>query len=412
MRLTALALILAVAGTLPAADWPQWRGPNRDGTVPAEPAWPAALTDKSLMQVWQVKGLGPSYSGPVAADGKVFTTETVDAKTEVASAYDRVTGKRLWRTQWAGSITVPFFAAKNGSWIRATPAYFDGKLYVAGMRDVLVCLDAATGDQVWRYDFPKELGSPPPAFGMVCSPLADESGVTVQAGASLVKLDRATGKLLWRTLTDEGGMNGSAFSSPVFAKLNGTEQLVVQTRTKLAGVNPATGKVLWEQPVASMRGMNILTPQPVGTDAVFTSTYGGTSQLLKLTGPAGGVTARPAWAVKYEGYMTSPVVIGGYAYLLGRDQRFVCFDLKAGKEAWRTEKRFGAYWSLVAQGDRILALDETGTLRLIRANPKEYDPLGEVKAAEAASWAHLAVSGADFVVRDASSLTLFRWAAR
>ena len=401
--LTALCLV--------AADWPQWRGPTRDGVAAGGAAWPDKLDAASLAVGWKVTDLGPSYSGPVVADGLVFTTQTVGAKTEVASAYDRATGKKVWSTTWDGAMTVPFFAAKNGSWVRATPAYFGGKLYVAGIRDVLVCLDGKTGAEVWRYDFPKELTTPPPTFGMVCSPLVDETGVYVQAGASLVKLDRLTGKLLWRGLKDEGGMNGSAFSSPVAATLGGRPQLLVQTRTKLAGVSPETGAVIWEQPVAAFRGMNILTPQPVGTDGVFTSTYGGTSQLLRLTGGDGPLTPTAAWSAKYEGYMTSPVVVGSHAYLLGRDQRIACFDLKAGVEAWRSEKRFGQYWSLVTKGDKVLALDERGTLYLVRANPKEFEPLGEAKVAAAEAWAHLAAADDELVVRDLNSLTLFRWAA-
>lgn len=410
--LVTLAAVWVLPSAVFAADWPQWRGPARDGIAAGGADWPAKLDGQSLTQVWQVPDLGPSYSGPIVADGKVFTTETVGAKTEVASAYDRATGKKLWATQWAGAMTVPFFAAKNGSWIRATPAYAAGKLYVAGIQDVLVCLDATSGKEVWRYDFPKELASPAPAFGAVCSPLVDDAGVYAQAGASFVKLDRLTGKLLWRSLKDDGGTNGSAFASPVLATVGGREQLLVQTRTKLAGVGRDTGEVLWEQPIAAFRGMNILTPLPVGTDGVFTSTYGGTSQLLRLTGGDGKLTPTPAWSVKYEGHMTSPVVVGGHAYLLGRDQRFACFDLKAGAEVWRSEKRFGQYWSLVAKGDKILALDDRGTLFLVKANPKEFEPLGECKVADASAWAHLAVADDDVVVRDLNSLTLRRWAAK
>lgn len=411
MRITLAAVALAWSLPAAAADWPQWRGVGRDGVAVGGAEWPAKLDADSLARVWRVADLGPSYSGPIVAAAKVFTTETVGAKSEVVSAYDRLTGKKLWATQWDGAISVPFFAAKNGSWIRATPAYAAGKLYVAGIRDLLVCLDAESGKELWRYDFPQELATPAPSFGTVCSPLADETGVYAQAGASLVKLDRLTGKLLWRTLKDAGGMNGGAFASPVLAKVAGRDQLVVQTREKLAGVNPVDGEVLWERPVAAFRGMNILTPQPYGPDAVFTSTYGGTSQLLRVTSGDGKLAAAPAWSVKYEGHMTSPVVVAGHAYLLGRDQRLACFDLKAGVETWRSEKRFGQYWSLVAKGDKLLALDDRGSLFLVRANPKEYEPLGECKVTDASAWAHLAVADDDVVVRDLNALTLHRWAA-
>lgn len=113
---------------------------------------------------------------------------------------DRKTGKILWQQEWEGAMSVPFFAASNGSWIRATPAYDDGRLYVAGMRDVLVCLNAKNGDVIWKIDFPKETGSTVPTFGFVCSPLIDGNNLYVQAGGALCKIDKKTGKLIWRSI--------------------------------------------------------------------------------------------------------------------------------------------------------------------------------------------------------------------
>jgi outer membrane protein assembly factor BamB len=390
------------------ADWPQWRGPTRDG-VAAGPAWPDKLGGDALKQLWRIENLGPSYSGPVVSADRVFTTQTVDKKTEVVTAHDRKTGKELWRASWEGSIAVPFFAAKNGSWIRSTPAY-DGKaLYVAGIKDLLVALDGQTGKELWRFDFVKEFAAPPPEFGFVCSPLVDDTGVYVQAGASFVKLDKKAGKVLWRALKDGGGMMGSAFSSPVFARLAGKDQVVVQTRTKLAGVDRESGKELWAREIPSFRGMNILTPVPHGDDALFTSTYGGNTRLLRLKGEGGKYAAEDAWSLRYEGNMTTPVVVDGHAYVLGKDRRLLCVNLQSGKEAWRTEERFGEYWSLVANNDKVLALDQRGILYLFKANASEYDPLDKRKVADAQTWAHLAVCGDQLFVRDLNGLTAWRW---
>lgn len=408
LRTVAGLALLASAAALPAADWPQWRGPTRDG-VAAGPAWPDTLTGDALKTIWRVDNLGPSYSGPVVSADRVFTTETVNKETEVVTAFDRKTGKELWKTKWAGAMKVPFFADKNGSWIRSTPALDGDTLYVAGIRDVLVALDAASGKERWRVDFAKEFGTPLPDFGMVCSPLAGPDGVYVQAGGGLAKLDKKTGKVLWRSLADGGGMMGSAFSSPVFARIAGREQLVVQTRTKLAGVDPTTGDTLWSREIPSFRGMNILTPVPVG-DGVFTSTYGGNTQLVKVKSTGDGLAAEAGWGFKYEGNMTSPVVVGGHAYLLGKDKRLVCVDLAAGKEAWGTDKRFGDYWSLAANGDKVLALDNRGVLYLFRASPKEYEPLDERKLTTPDTWAHLAVAGDQVFIRDLNGLTAYRWA--
>jgi outer membrane protein assembly factor BamB len=149
------------------------------------------------------------------------------------------------------------------------------------MRDVLVCLDAASGDVVWKIDFVEQLKTPLPAFGFVSSPLISGDWIYVQAAASLVKLHKRTGEIVWQSLKDEGGMWGSAFSSPYLTEVAGAEQLLVQTRQKLAGVDPEDGRVLWSQDIEAFRGMNILTPT-VYESSVFTSSYGGRSQMIRL----------------------------------------------------------------------------------------------------------------------------------
>jgi outer membrane protein assembly factor BamB len=306
-------------------------------------------------------------------------------------------------------MTVPFFAISNGSWIRSTPAVDEGRLYLAGMRDMLVCLDAATGKELWRKDFMKEFDSPLPAFGFVSSPLIKGDHVFVQAGSGFVKLEKATGKVVWRVLADAGGMSGSAFSSPLVATLDGVPQILVQAREFLAGIDPESGKVLWQTPVEAFRGMNIVTPT-VSDGRIFTTTYGGGSFLFAPGTPAadGPRSVGTVWRNKVQGYMSSPIVLGGHAYVHLRNQRFACLDLATGKEDWITTP-FGRYWSMVAQGDRILALDETGDLRLIRATPEKYEQLGEAKVAERESWAHLAVEGGTVYVRDLEGVTAYEW---
>ena len=417
-RLFALsvALVLASGGlpacavadeaAAPASGWKQWRGPTRDGFVEGA-AWPESLSADQLEQVWQVSDLGPSYSGPLLSDELVFITETRDEATEHVIAYDRVSGEKRWEASWDGAMTVPFFAASNGSWIRATPCVDSGRVFVAGMRDLLVCLDAATGKENWRVDFMKALESPLPSFGFVSSPLVIGEHVYVQAGGGFVKLDKASGEIIWRVLDDGGGMSGSAFSSPYPVVLGDMPQILVQTRNDLAGVDPEQGTVLWKTPIKAFRGMNIVTPT-VHDGKVFTTSYGGGSFLYAVDPASDEKPVEQLWRNKVQGYMSSPIVIGGHAYLHLRNQRFSCLDLASGEETWIT-KPFGKYWSLVANGEMILALDETGELRLIRATPASFELVGEAKVAERESWAHLAVEGRDIFVRDLEGLTAYRW---
>lgn len=203
-------------------------------------------------------------------------------------------------------------------------------------------------------------------------------------------------------------MLGSAFSSPVLARLGDRDQLLVQSRDKLAGLDPANGTVLWEQPVEAFRGMNILTPT-VWNGAVFTSAYGGKTLLYSVAATNGVFRPMETWSLKAEGYMSSPLVLGDHAYLHLRNQRFTCIDLRTGKPTWETEKKFGKYWSLVSDGKEILALDQTGTLLRLKADPARFTQLESRTISEAETWAHLAVSGRQLFVRALDGLAAFTW---
>lgn len=394
----------SVAQTKPI--WNQWRGPARDGKVSGT-NWPNRLADKHLEKTWRLE-LGPSYSGPIVSADAVFVTETKDKTIEIVRALDRKTGKELWKVEWSGAISVPFFAKKNGDWIRATPAYDGKSLFVAGMRDVLVSLNAKTGQEQWRVDFVQQFKSGVPEFGAVCSPLIDGDAIYVQAANAVVKLEKATGKVLWRAMANGTSiMESGAFSSPIIAAVAGQRQLIAQSREHLAGLDLQTGAVLWQQAVPSFRGMNILTPVVVG-DAIFTSSYQNKSWLYKVTKGADGFAVSEAWQNTAQGYMSTPVVIDGYAYLHLANQRFACVDLKTGERTW-TSKPFGKYASLVVQGNKILALDERGILLLIKANPKEFELLDERQISDEETWAHLAIAGEEIFVRELNAISAFRW---
>ncbi|MDA7979529.1 MAG: PQQ-binding-like beta-propeller repeat protein [Pirellulales bacterium] len=398
----------ALAQEQSSTDWAQWRGPSRDGHLPAEAApWRQDLSN--LTESWRVK-LGPSYSGPIVSGDHVYITETIDKKLESVRAYNRQTGEELWSTAWEGAMQVPFFAAANGSWIRSTPATDDDRVYIAGMRDVLVCLNTQNGETIWKIDFVEQFETPLPDFGFVCSPLVQEDAVYVQAGASVFKLNKLTGEVIWQSMADGGGMFGSAFSSPMIAELHGTRQLIVQTRTNLAGLSLQDGKELWSQEIQAFRGMNILTPT-VFQGGIFTSAYGGKSEFYRISQQDDATwKAELGWQNKTQGYMSSPVVIGDHAYLHLRNERATCINLASGEIAWTT-KPFGKYWSMIANQDQILVLRAEGELLLLKANPEEFTVLDRKQVSEESTWAHLAVSGDQVFVRGLNELIVYTWKA-
>jgi outer membrane protein assembly factor BamB len=402
-----LLLPMLCSSLMAAESWDQWRGPNRDGRISGA-KWPAGLDEARLKKRWQLP-LGPSYSGPVMNAERVFITETVDKKREQVTALRRSDGSVVWKRDWEGAMSVPFFARSNGDWIRATPALDGDTLYVAGMRDVLVALNSTDGSERWRLDFVKRFGADLPTFGFVSSPLIDGDSVYVQAGGGVARLRKADGQVVWHGARDGGGMMGSAFGSPVILTLAGKRQLVVQARTRLFGVALEDGAELWSLPVESFRGMNILTPTFAGKDRLFTAAYGGKTLGIDIRSENGGFRAVPAWEFKAQGYMTSPIIHEGHAYLQLRSQRALCIELATGAEKWTTSESFGKYWSMVAQSDRILALDERGELILFKATPEKFDVLSRRKVAESDAWAHLAVDGSELYIRELKALSVWDW---
>ncbi|MFT4546383.1 MAG: outer membrane protein assembly factor BamB [Verrucomicrobiales bacterium] len=403
--LAATALQLAAA---PPSEWNQWRGPNRDGTLPSKASWPDSVQSDKLVKIWSQE-LAEGYSGPILSKNLVFSVETKDKQDEITRAFDRKSGKQLWESSWEGSMKVPFFAAKNGSWTRSTPVCDAESVYVGGMRDVLVCINIADGKERWRIDFPEQEDTPAPGFGFASSPMLDGDHLYVQAGAAVMKLDKRTGKKIWSAMQDKREMYGSAFSSPTIGTLKGKRQLLVQTRTMLAGLDLDDGKVLWDYEVKAFRGMNILTPTVVGDSQVFTSSYGGGCFMFDIAKDGDNWRATKKWVNKVEAYMASPNVIGKHIYFHGRDKRFHCVDLETGEEAWKSEEKFGEYWSTIANGDKILALDERGEILLVQADPKELKIIDRNRISKSPTWAHIAIAGSEIYVRDLKGITKFKW---
>lgn len=401
-----LAACLAAGFALPALAeplvWSQWRGPERDGTLPSG-SLPDTLDGLKLQ--WH-KDLGEGYPGPIVTADRVFVVESVDKKVERVRALERRSGDELWAVEWAGTGEVPFFAAANGDWVRATPAFDGETLYVAGMEEVLVALDAETGKERWRVDFPERYSVETPHFGFATSPLVDGDFLYTQAANSVLKLDKRTGETVWRSAGNSGDMMQSgAFSSPVIAEIAGKRQLLAQMRISLYGLDLESGEELWSTKVPNFRGMNILTPTVIG-DKIFTSTHRNASYLYEVTQIDGKFFVERLWTNKAKGYMSNPVVVDGDIYMHLGNQRFTCLDAETGESHW-TSLPFGKYWSVVTDGQRILALDETGELHLIDANPKSFEKLDTAEVSEQETWGHIAVSGEQLFVRELRGIAAY-----
>jgi hypothetical protein len=225
-----------------------------------------------------------------------------------------------------------------------TPAFDGERLYVPGIRDVLVCLDAMNGKEVWRVDFVEVHSAPVPAFGFVSSPLVDGEFVYVQAGAAVRKLNKRTGKEIWSALKDEGGMWGSAFSSPVVARLAGQTQVVVQTREKLAGLDEDSGQCSGRTRFRLSRHEYFNADDCRRPD--LTSSYGGKSLAFTIAKLDQTLAASEQWENKTQ--VTCPPRGDRRARLSPSAPPAVCLHRVTTGKAWTT-KPYGKCWSLVAR---------------------------------------------------------------
>ena len=385
--------------------WPQWRGPQRDGrSLTAK--WPESLQGSHLVQLWRVE-LPPSFSGPVISANSVFTTYTRDKKYEGVRALDRQSGKQQWQAEWEGTMEVAAVAASMGSWIRATPTYDGGQLFVAGMPDLLVCLSAKTGVQQWRADFHARYGTPLPEIGLVSSPLVVEDGVYVQAADSLVRVDRHSGDSVWRTLIRRDVGQG-CYSSPDFGVIHGHAQLLVANIDAIAGVHPATGNLLWQRVLDSYDQGCVLAPTAY-RGGVFTSTRASRTGFYPLTEQDGEFTISDGWKNKLTVYMSSPIIAHDHAFVHLKNGRFACIDLSNGKIRWISNRPFGKYCSMIWQRDRILALTNEGQLLLLAASPDRFLLVDQRTISSDETWGHLAMAGGTLYVREKSAIAAYRW---
>ena len=243
----------------PTADWPQWRGPNRDGSAPsftAPKTWPENLTQR-----WKVD-IGLGYATPVVVGNRVYTFSRRD-ENEVVAALDAASGKQIWHAQYPAPYTLVKAAASHGMGPKSTPAFADGRLFTLGISGILSAFDAATGKLLWQKPAPA-VG---PTFSTSQSPIVDRGLLIVHVGGNkeggLTAFDPATGNQRWVWNGD-----GPGYGSPVVAEIAGTRQVIVPTYQNLVGVSAETGELLWKRPFKARSDVNAITPLVSGETVI------------------------------------------------------------------------------------------------------------------------------------------------
>ena len=386
----------------PAAGWPQWRGPNRDGSAPgfvAPAAWPASLT-----KLWSTR-IGAGHSSPVVAGGRVFV-HARDGAEEVVMALDAATGKQAWRDAYDAPYRVNPAAASHGPGPKSTPAVAAGRLVTFGITGIVSCYDAASGRLGWR----SQPSAEPPLYGTAMSPLIEGGLVVVHAGGeergALTAFDLQTGAVRWRWT---GG--APAYASPVAATLGGVRQIVTQSRTHVVGIAAAGGRLLWQIPFTTDYDQNAVTPL-VWRDLVIYSGLARGTHAVRPIQQNGVWRVEEVWSNRdISMYMSSPVADGDVVYGLSHRNRgqFVAMDARSGKLLWSTRGREADNAALATTPGAILALTTNAELVVFKPSSTGFEELRRYDVAESATWAHPALAGRQIFVKDEE--TVRAWSA-
>ena len=415
-----LALSVPVAF---GADWPQYRGPNRDG----------ASADTGLLQQWPPGGpkllwtyanTGIGYAGPAVVGNRLYTAGG-RGDAEFLFALDLPTAADgMAKEAWAARIG-PLFTWKGNSWNagpNVTPTV-DGELvYVVGGFGDLVCVEAAGGKERWRVNLPRDLGGAvdpigggledptPLGWGYAAAPLVDGDQLVCVPGGKqglLAALDKKTGKVLWRSteVTDQ-----ASYSSPVVATVGGVRQYIQVTNQGIVGVAAADGKRLWSYRRTPAYDDVVIATPIVHDDLVYSSVgFGQGCDLVKLVARGGAITAEKVYSTRdVQSRDGGMVRVGDHLYGFSEKGGWVCQELKTGKVVWSEPGVLGRGSVTLADGRLYCCAEKGGTVKLVEPSPAGWAEKGQLKLPRESRqrrpsgglWTHPVVANGKLFIRD------------
>jgi outer membrane protein assembly factor BamB len=385
-----------------ADDWPQWRGPQRNG-ISRETGLLKEWPKEGPRLVWQVTDIGSGYSTPAVVGERLYLLGNQGLDDEFVEALTVKDGKRVWSTR-LGKVGNPK-QNPNFPAARSTPTVEGEILYALGSDGDLACIETATGKLRWQKNLRKDFGGMPGEWAYAESPLIDGDSL-VCSEATMVALNRKTGSLLWKCRVPGGDQ--AAYASVVVANAAGVKQYVQLLQKGLVGVEARTGKFLWRyaKPV-SKYGANIPTPL-VSDDYVYVGSAGTGGGLVKIK-DGNDESEQLYFESKLPTAIGGVVKIGDHLYGT-TSQAMLCIEFSTGKVKWE-ERALGAASLCYADG-RIYLHGENGQVALVEATPASYlekgrftppSPPERTQQMEKA-WAYPIVSNGRFYVRDHGSL--------
>lgn len=389
-----------------AADWPQWRGPQRNG-ISQETGLLKEWPKEGPRLLWQVKDIGEGYSTPAVVGNRLYLLSNRGLDNEFVQALEVKDGKQIWSTR-LGKVgnpnqTPPYPAT------RSTPTVDGALLYALGSDGDLACLETATGKVRWQKSLRTDFGGKPGTWAYAESPLIDGAVLVCTPGgsdATLAALTKQTGDVLWKSAVPGGDQ--AAYASVVSVEVGGVKQYVQFLQNGVVGVDAKTGRFLWRDDQTA-KGSPANIPTPVAHDGyVYTASGRGGGGLVLLKVDQGKVTADPVYAsAKLPTSIGGTVLVGGYLYGTS-GQGLLCVEFTTGMVKWQ-ERGVGPGAVCYADG-RLYVRGEKGDVALVDATPEAYREKGRVTPPEqpdrgtSQAWAYPVVANGRLYLRDFGSV--------
>ncbi len=394
------SLILALSPNVFARDWPQWRGPERDGAArsfDAPEQWPDELTQRWKLEV------GFGYASPILVEDRIYMF-TRQAEEEVLTAHDAGSGDVVWRTSYPAPFEMSSATRSHGPGPKSTPSFADGRLFTLGMTGTVSAFDAETGRLLWQVE-----GQPTqPLYHTATSPIVDGDRVILHVGGhndgELTAFDVATGEKRWGWDGD-----GPAYGSPMIFELEGTRQVVTFTQEHFVGVSLETGELLWSRPYTTASTTTSQTPI-LHDGHVIEAGRGNGITSIRVERGSDGWTTRNVWHTdEVSLHMTNGVAVDGVLVGLSHlnSGQYFALDLDSGRVLWKSAPRQAENAGIVRAGPLVFSLQDDGELVVIRMNRDELRVVARYDVATSATWTQPTLAGNRIYVKDVSSLTLF-----
>ena len=396
----AVALLVAsgaaIRGQDSPQDYPQWRGPNRDGAASAfskPDFWPDTLRRR-----WRVE-VGEGYATPIVVGRTVYAFTRHNGK-EGITALDAETGAEIWRTDYPVTYEPYEDSADHGEGPKATPLFYNAKLFTLGISGIISAFDASSGRLVWQKPAPatQVIG------GTASSPIADGNVVIIQADAdrALTAFEANTGTVRWTV------QNLFTYASPIIVDVLGVRQVIAAAQYSIVGISVADGAVLWEHPWKSPY-VQAITPILYRDTIIVSGHHRGVMALRPIRRENRWMVEVVWETMEASMFLSNPVILGNTLFGLSHRNsgQFFALDASTGETLWLDRPRGPTNSALVKADDLLFLLNNDAELIVARSSRTAFEPLKRYKVADSATWAQPAISGQRIFVKDVSTLALW-----